>query len=682
MIQLKNIKIGLRLNILISLVMAVILLTVGLYVIEQQQEKIVSDTDIRMYEQVEDLSNLIEVEIELNKEKASMGIEFFENYLNSLGKITIDETNNIKFSSEAGNLIVNSWKIGGEEMHDNNNAVDLVTSKIGGVATIFQKVSKGYVRISTSINDSAGNRITGTFIPNDSPVAQAVSSGSTYIGRVKVRNDFYRAVYKPLKINGNIEGAVFYGVVENDMAALKPIFYNKKYFASGYPYLISKSGILLIHPQKEGADMSNESVVKAMKNSNNKTDKIEYEWDGRQKFQYFHYVDDIESYIAVTIYKEELMGIVNKVRNLILIAILFGIGLFVVINSLISRSITNALRKGVEFAKQIAKGDLTSTLAIDQKDEIGQLANALNEMVLQLKNIVQNIINGADYIASASQEISSASEQISQGASEQASSVEEISSTMEEIAANIQNNTNNAKETNSISQATHQGMNNIGEKAKETFEANRIISDKIGIINDIAFQTNILALNAAVEAARAGEHGSGFAVVASEVRKLAERSKIAAEEIVALAQKGLNSSKESENLILNTLPQIEKNTVLIEEISSASVEQSGGANQVNMAIQELNNITQQNASASEEMATSSEELAGQAEQLRELISYFKIDRVVKNTTMNNEKINFSKKVVQRNKLNHSANTNGKPKSKVIKLDMHENVAKDIEFESF
>ena len=225
--------------------------------------------------------------------------------------------------------------------------------------------------------------------------------------------------------------------------------------------------------------------------------------------------------------------------------------------------IAKPLVKGVAFAEKIANGDLTAILDVNQKDEVGQLADALQQMIMKLRDIVENIIAGANNIASASQQMSSTSQQISQGASEQASSAEEVSSSMEEMVSNIQQNADNAQQTEKISLAASSGISNVASASKESLVSIRQISEKITIVNDIAFQTNILALNAAVEAARAGEHGKGFAVVAAEVRKLAERSKIAADEIVTLSNHSVKVTEDAGELMDKLMPEIEKTAKLV-----------------------------------------------------------------------------------------------------------------------
>jgi methyl-accepting chemotaxis protein len=242
---------------------------------------------------------------------------------------------------------------------------------------------------------------------------------------------------------------------------------------------------------------------------------------------------------------------------------------------------------------------------------------------------------------------------------------------MEEMASNIQQNTDNAQQTDKIATSASSSIAKVSKASEESTASIKNIADKILIINDIAFQTNILALNAAVEAARAGEHGRGFAVVAAEVRKLAERSKIAADEINVLAKNSVKVTEESAVLLNQIIPEIEKTAKLVQEISAASIEQTSGADQINNAIQQLNTITQQNAAASEELATSAEEMASQAEQLQDIISYFTVDDL-KNTSYKVQHHAAPKGVAKpkvQNNGNGSSNGNGKQQTKGVTLKM-------------
>jgi methyl-accepting chemotaxis protein len=345
----------------------------------------------------------------------------------------------------------------------------------------------------------------------------------------------------------------------------------------------------------------------------------------------------------------------QMMRNQILIgSILTVLGILLLV-FFVGRLI-NPLKELKTIAQKVSEGDLNTESSVKQNDEIGELGNAINQMVYKLREIVENIKTGASSISAASGQVSSSSQQLSQGASEQASSTEEVSSSMEEMVSNIQQNSDNAQQTEKISQTAAQGIKEGNEAAQNSVTSMKEIADKITIINDIAFQTNILALNAAVEAARAGEHGKGFAVVASEVRKLAERSAEAANEIDEKSKYGVEISEKAGNQLSQIVPEIDKTSQLVQEITAASNEMNSGADQVNNAIQQLNQVTQQNAASSEELATSAEELSSQADQLKQTIAFFTLNKE------KNDEYRAGKHPGVRNHVQKSQNNGGNQES--------------------
>ncbi len=275
------------------------------------------------------------------------------------------------------------------------------------------------------------------------------------------------------------------------------------------------------------------------------------------------------------------------------------------------------------IVSQVADGYLDIDIQLKPGDNTSLLASVAN-MRKQLADIIGEVRSSADALSSASEEVNATAQSLAKGASVQAASVEETSASMEQMSASISQNTENAKITDGMAQSAARDAASGGEAVMSTVEAMQKIAERIGVIDDIAYQTNLLALNAAIEAGRAGEHGRGFAVVASEVRKLAERSQVAAQEIGTLALDTVKRAEMAGNMLNEMVPAIRKTADLVQEIAAASAEQNTGVSQINGAISQVSQTLQQNAAASEELSSTSEEMSSQAIRLQESMTYFKL----------------------------------------------------------
>jgi methyl-accepting chemotaxis protein len=354
-----------------------------------------------------------------------------------------------------------------------------------------------------------------------------------------------------------------------------------------------------------------------------------------------HAIDEIVAYEAQQAANagEEAKAEYSSSRQLMLVLGALAIMLGGLAAWFITRTITRPINQAVELAETVAAGDLTSRIDASAKDETGRLLQALQNMNDSLVNIVGQVRSGTETMATASSQIAAGNHDLSSRTEQQASSLEETASSMEELTSTVKQNADNARQANQLAVAASEVAVKGGTVVSQVVstmvsinESSKKIVDIIGVIDGIAFQTNILALNAAVEAARAGEQGRGFAVVASEVRNLAQRSAAAAKEIktligdsVAKVDTGTRLVDQAGTTMEEIVESVKRVTDIMSEITAASQEQSVGIEQVNQAISEMDNVTQQNAALVEEAAAAAGSLQDQASKLAQVVSVFRLD---------------------------------------------------------
>lgn len=318
---------------------------------------------------------------------------------------------------------------------------------------------------------------------------------------------------------------------------------------------------------------------------------------------------------------------VSASRNLMILfvlALVFG----VVAAYVIIRNISSGLSSAVRLTNAVASGQLNRTAEIRTNDEVADLLRALNDMIVRLRDTVGNVSAAARNVAAGSSQMAATSEELSQGATEQAAATEEVASSITQMSANIAQSAENSLLTEKIAKKSAEDARASGVAVTEAVKAMQSIAERIGIVQEIARQTDLLALNAAVEAARAGDHGRGFAVVAAEVRKLAERSQAAALDISVLSASTARSAQSAGTMLTALVPDIERTASLVTEITNASRELANGSSQITASLQQLDKVTQENTSASEEMSSASAELASQADQLTEAMAFFQVGQTV------------------------------------------------------
>ncbi len=496
-------------------------------------------------------------------------------------------------------------------------------------------------------NMKIGTKMTILLVITMAVIALVGQNGLSNLRKIEyAANDMYSNRVAPLQQLKNFSDELFMSIafpiqkIQNSDSIDKSMVYDLMikidHIKSSWKSLES---IMANHTGKELTDKANLDFMETIKHAEDilQTAKVSKSITEDKKYNFALFfsslnktVQDVNQLMEYQLTKAKQISlnaekIIGNTKSQAMIIIVGGLLIIFILAVILIRDVVNKLKISNKVINELAKGNLEVEVPDMPDDELGKVVNNIEKMRLKLKEVVSTVYMAADNLSLASRELSSASQNISQGATAQASSTEEVSSSIEEMVSAIQENASNAKETEKIAENLADKTDKMVNAAIDSREKINDIAEKISIIDEIAFQTNILALNAAVEAARAGEHGRGFGVVASEVGKLADRSKKAASEIEDLSKSSVNVIEEAGGLMQNIAPEINKTSNLISRINNASQEQEMGANQINIAIQHLNEITQQNAAASEEIATSAEELSSQAEQLLQTMTFFKID---------------------------------------------------------
>ncbi|OON63171.1 chemotaxis protein [Massilia sp. KIM] len=555
-----------------------------------------------------------------------------------------------------GEVALPRLKLDGNPLNLDFSAPDGFTEQTGGNATIFVAQGDDFYRISTSVKKENGQRAVGTMLDRASPAYAALRAGQKYIGMVTLFGKPTIVQYEPARdAAGKIVGALYVGVdISKDMAVLKDRIRSIKIGDTGYFYVLNSApgkayGDLIVHPAKEGQnileskDADGRAFIKEILETKN--GQIVYDWQNpgessaRQKFVAYAHVKDWNWVIAGGTYRDEITAAATELRNrfivlgLVCLAVLCG-----VLHYVVRRSVSRPLAEAREVAARIAEGDLTARTASRRRDEIGLLTEAINAVGARLSGVVGKVREGAEQIANASQEISAGNQDLCNRTEAQAISLASTASSMDQLTSTVRQNAEHAQQANELARSASGVAQKGGDTVAQVIQrmdsinqASRKISDITGVIDGIAFQTNILALNAAVEAARAGEQGRGFAVVANEVRSLAQRCAAAAKEIKGLIEASNGEVDAGSRLVAEAgvtmkevLASVGRVTDIMADISAASREQTSGIESVNRSVVEMDAATQQNAALVEEASAAAHAMQEQADALARSVRQFRL----------------------------------------------------------
>jgi len=488
-----------------------------------------------------------------------------------------------------------------------------------------------------AIEDTTNQELTGTYYQVRELNKETIVNPYYDQATKEMKGILMTSLLTPIRDeSGQFEGMIG---IDVSLSHMNQLIASVKPYEEAISYMISENEIIVAHTNTTFtgknfiSSLAKDSMIfkkEVLENklSSNKSFTYKNSISGKEYFVSFEPIlignKDTNWIIGIEVPTKVILSEAREVLVKTIIAGILGLFFLYLIIYFIALKISTPIVKGVEFAKSISAGNLNTQLSLGQNDEIGDLAESLSIMAAKLTKIISEIIQSSDTIAESSMELLNSSEKLADGANNQASSAEEISTSMELVLSRIQQNTQNAQETEKIALQAAKGIQVGNESTRALIQSMNNIVEKISIVGEIAKQTNLLAINASIEASRYGMQGKGFAVVAAEIKKLAEKSQLAAKEIDELSNQGLFHARETENILFEIIPDIEQTAILVKQIADSSLEQKISSEEINAGIQQLNKVTQQNAGSSFELSINSKNISKQAENLKRLISYFKI----------------------------------------------------------
>ena len=529
---------------------------------------------------------------------------------------------------------------------------------MGAVATIFARTGDDFIRVTTSLKKQDGDRAYKTLLDRKHPAYELMNEGKTFIGRANLFGREYMTVYEPIREGNRTIGILFIGSdIGPILGKLNTVMAGQKLFATGAVYAVNISagparGNVFGLTGANAALKVDEKVDEAKAwlaslSGIEQTGDFESSWSPRRSGD----GDTAARYVAVERYRpwnwaivaeapeSEMMGEARSVLTWLWLGVLVALALLTVVLVVATRRLVGAPVQQLSTALgYLAQGDLTHAVTLKSRDEIGSLAQAMEGFRVRLVESLSTVRTSAESVSSASTEIAQGNQDLSGRTESQASSLEETAASMEQLGATIRHNADSASQANQLavgaSRVAAQGgevVSKVVSTMQDINTSSQKIADIIGVIDGIAFQTNILALNAAVEAARAGEQGRGFAVVAAEVRNLAQRTAAEAKAIKeligassAMVQQGSVLADQAGTTMQEVVSSIQRVADMVSEISAASSEQTAGVGQVGEAVTQLDQTTQQNAALVEEMAAAASSLQTQAHQMVAAIAQFNL----------------------------------------------------------